>query len=194
MQDTQLFWPTHIFEKTVITTEDRIECPTHACVIDSYRYFRKAKPLPSSKIFWKAFREATIVYFTDRYFIKDGIHEILLEEILQAKEERRRTPQNIVIFSDVCDKSTLQSNIQHKFGINNIKECIIEILSFPNNYNIHDRFALFDDNIWHCGATIGGTHGAFHAISGPWKDIDGRMGELFGKMKFSATIKSTKKK
>ena len=41
-----------------------------------------------------------------------------------------------------------------------------------NLEKIHDRFALLDGFIWHFGVGIGGMHEMFHAISGPWPDID----------------------
>lgn len=37
---------------------------------------------------------------------------------------------------------------------------------------IHDRFAILDNHIWHFGAGIGGMHKTFHALSGPWEDVD----------------------
>ena len=41
-----------------------------------------------------------------------------------------------------------------------------------NIKKIHDRFALLDEYIWHFGAGIGGMHKSFHAISGPWIDLN----------------------
>jgi len=34
--------------------------------------------------------------------------------------------------------------------------------------NIHDRFAVIDDVLWHCGATIGGLHNAINAMTFGW--------------------------
>jgi len=33
---------------------------------------------------------------------------------------------------------------------------------------IHDRFAVIDDVLWHCGATVGGLHHAINAITFGW--------------------------
>jgi hypothetical protein len=33
---------------------------------------------------------------------------------------------------------------------------------------MHDRFAIIDDVLWHCGATIGGLHQAINAMSFGW--------------------------
>jgi hypothetical protein len=34
--------------------------------------------------------------------------------------------------------------------------------------NIHDRFAVIDDVLWHCGATIGGLHDSINAMTFGW--------------------------
>ena len=34
--------------------------------------------------------------------------------------------------------------------------------------DIHDRFAVIDDVLWHCGATVGGLHSAINAMSFGW--------------------------
>jgi hypothetical protein len=37
---------------------------------------------------------------------------------------------------------------------------------------IHDRFAIIDDVLWHCGATIGGLHNAINAMTFGWSARD----------------------
>lgn len=34
--------------------------------------------------------------------------------------------------------------------------------------NVHDRFAVIDNVLWHCGATIGGLHNAINAMTFGW--------------------------
>jgi hypothetical protein len=34
--------------------------------------------------------------------------------------------------------------------------------------NVHDRFAVVDDELWHFGSTVGGAHQAFSAVSRGW--------------------------
>ncbi|WP_274630121.1 hypothetical protein [Arvimicrobium flavum] len=36
----------------------------------------------------------------------------------------------------------------------------------------HDRFALIDDELWHCGANVGGTHHEINAYSYGWPAHD----------------------
>jgi len=37
---------------------------------------------------------------------------------------------------------------------------------------VHDRFAIIDDVLWHCGATIGGLHNAINALTFGWSARD----------------------
>jgi hypothetical protein len=39
---------------------------------------------------------------------------------------------------------------------------------------VHDRFAVIDDVLWHCGATIGGLHNAINAMTYGWSALDTR--------------------
>jgi hypothetical protein len=39
---------------------------------------------------------------------------------------------------------------------------------------VHDRFAVVDDVLWHCGATIGGLHNAINAMTFGWSALDTR--------------------
>jgi hypothetical protein len=39
---------------------------------------------------------------------------------------------------------------------------------------IHDRFAVVDNVLWHCGATIGGLHNAINAMTFGWSAVDTR--------------------
>ena len=50
------------------------------------------------------------------------------------------------------------------------KQNIIEVLELRNGDNVHDRFAIMDGEIWHCGASIGGTHPSLNALTHGWKD------------------------
>lgn len=198
---TRLFWPTHGWRGGARgETCEMVECPHHSNVISSSLYFKQmaedagaeSDPQdnfwnpPRSKSFWKAFRQSKDAYFTDRYFEKENIDQVVVEEVLQANRESRCTPQSIVIFLEAYSHNKLKSSMVKQLINGGVMRCQIEVLRFPENYQIHDRFALFDDNIWHCGATVGGVHGAFHAISGPWKDIEGKMKMLFDKMQADA--------
>ena len=46
---------------------------------------------------------------------------------------------------------------------------------------VHDRFAIMDGEIWHCGASICGMHAALNAVSRGWVDEEGKLMEFFMK-------------
>ena len=44
---------------------------------------------------------------------------------------------------------------------------------------VHDRFAIIDDELWHFGATVGGSHRSVTAYSRGWSAQATRAGEFF---------------
>ena len=51
---------------------------------------------------------------------------------------------------------------------------------------IHDRFALIDGELWHCGATVGGLHNGFNAMSRGWSAEEHKFNEFFKEIWMSA--------
>jgi hypothetical protein len=47
---------------------------------------------------------------------------------------------------------------------------------------IHDRYAIVDDVLWHCGATIGGLHHCINAISYGWSAHETKAVEFFERL------------
>jgi hypothetical protein len=45
--------------------------------------------------------------------------------------------------------------------------------------DVHDRFAVIDDVLWHCGATVAGLHNAINAMSFGWCARQTRAEEFF---------------
>jgi hypothetical protein len=48
--------------------------------------------------------------------------------------------------------------------------------------DVHDRFAVIDDVLWHCGATIGGLHPAINAMTFGWSVRETRADEFFDRL------------
>jgi hypothetical protein len=44
---------------------------------------------------------------------------------------------------------------------------------------VHDRFAIIDDVLWHCGATIGGMHNQINAMTYGWSALKTRAVDFF---------------
>jgi hypothetical protein len=49
-------------------------------------------------------------------------------------------------------------------------------------FDVHDRFAVIDDVLWHCGATIGGLHHAINAMTFGWSVRATRADEFFDRL------------
>lgn len=45
--------------------------------------------------------------------------------------------------------------------------------------DVHDRFAVVDDQLWHFGATVGGAHRSVNAFSFGWDAAAARAKEFF---------------
>lgn len=48
--------------------------------------------------------------------------------------------------------------------------------------DVHDRFAVIDDVLWHCGATIGGLHDFINAITFGWSVRETKAAEFFDRL------------
>jgi hypothetical protein len=48
--------------------------------------------------------------------------------------------------------------------------------------DVHDRFAVIDDVLWHCGATIGGLHDAINAMTFGWSVRETKAVEFFDRL------------
>jgi hypothetical protein len=48
--------------------------------------------------------------------------------------------------------------------------------------DVHDRFAIIDDVLWHCGATIGGLHHAINAMTFGWSAHETRAVDFFDRL------------
>jgi hypothetical protein len=198
--ETGLFWPCHIqkgwsLNNPEVITEDRFLCPDNAEVLSSANAFKAIKDLPRSGsgkrinsrnplrslLFWRSFIKSESVFFADNYFVDDNVHEVVIDEIKRGKLVGQG-PRSIIIFSNTRKHREIARYMLGQLNINGTGQCSIEVFNFPPEYEIHDRFALFDSKIWHCGTTVGGVHQAFHAISGSWEDAGGGMQRLFSKM------------
>jgi hypothetical protein len=51
-----------------------------------------------------------------------------------------------------------------------------------NMVDVHDRFAVIDDVLWHCGATIGGLHHAINAMTFGWSAHETKAVEFFDRL------------
>ncbi len=75
---------------------------------------------------------------------------------------------------------TIQKYINHVKKNDPRNEINIEVRNMDKkNINVHDRFAIFDDELWHFGGTVGGIMKAVNAYSRGWNSEDHRAKDFF---------------
>ncbi len=121
--------------------------------------------------FWETFCQSTTVLFADAHFNCRQYHRMIfeLERMLSSKNTEHRMEISIY-----C-RSNLKKLMEYDTKLRKIKSCIyancdIRICALMDKEIIHDRFAIMDGEIWHCGAAIGGMHKALNAVSRGWRD------------------------
>lgn len=133
------------------------------------------------KEFWDEFYRTEDVLFADPYFAPIHYRRMI-----------RELNKTIKRIDDVNDK---QIHIYGRNNINLLRDCAeafkkkypevygtvtIKIGELPNSgIDVHDRFAIMDGEIWHCGAAVGGMHGSLSAVSRGWADKDNLMRKFF---------------
>lgn len=133
------------------------------------------------KEFWDTFTQSADILFADAYFAPIHYRRLMLElnklsngrgGILQ-KRIHIYGRNNIQLLRECASKS--RKNYPKVY-----MNCSIEIGELPSKgIDIHDRFAIMDGEIWHCGAAVGGMHGSLSAVTRGWQDTENRMKTFF---------------
>lgn len=148
-------------------------------------YRQNSNNLLGSHAFWQAFRASQTIFIIDQYFDALCLQRIRKESTMAVKSYDGPKTQFITIFTNETIK-----NIDNGEQINSDYDMSSHItvynftdagLNAPSDKKagIHDRIALLDDQIWHCGATIAGMHPGVNALSGGWPDKGERMYKFF---------------
>lgn len=126
--------------------------------------------------FWKALLLCEEAYIVDKRFSPKELRQILL--MLSNEDEVRL--QKIVILCQ-NEYSGIKSMYEERTKIVSKKTIPVDIIICNMNigkaasFDIHDRFALLDNEIWHFGGTVGGVNAHLTAYSRGWRD----QGNLF---------------
>ena len=132
----------------------------------SMKYTKYPPAIPS---FIDALRCSSSIILLSGEIDKIILNRVLFE-IGQSSKYHGSTTKELRIISgntDLKEFASGKSTLEAPGTVN-----LIFASKLENIKKIHDRFALLDDYIWHFGAGIGGMHKAFHAISGPWMDLN----------------------
>ncbi len=192
----KLIWPTFNYSQTGrigynrFQEDDSDSFPGEIAVYQNQRFFQEASAsnyIPGCpygyslgiREFWEAFSQSSDVVLVDSHFSRENYHRLIheLDKLLSARDARSI---HIAIFG----RNTFRQVREYDKEIQRVKPQIhqmfsIEIHKLSDKTPIHDRFAIMDGEIWHCGAAVGGMHGALSAVSRGWPDKDGALKKFF---------------
>ena len=169
----KLIWPHFKYDVSdcLFKEVDSEEFTDIECIYNNHTYFevmkKKGKYL-GCKEFWDKFRESRDIVFIDRYF-DEFCYGRTYDEVKDVSTKYDYEYKNIKIFCEKEFKNVFELNqlMRNDIGAS------IKVIQMPDI--IHDRFALMDGEIWHCGSTIGGMHNSLNALSRGWKDHGNKM-------------------
>lgn len=118
--------------------------------------------------FWTSFSHCHKAFFVDKYMGENRSWKLICSKLDFLERQKSRKPEMITAFVDAHDIDNMKSEFWEKITALRINKVSIDILAIPEY--VHDRFALFDFELWHCGASAAGSHHKLNAISGPWPD------------------------
>lgn len=171
----QLLWPKFIPSGDgFLEDDDTVFCRNRDEVKAQRKFFNKIKNEQGismgSRLFWESFRLSKDILLVDRFFCTESYQRMLIElrDIFHARDGNKK---NILIFceKDYNEISKLRNNPQ-KEDMKLFSIFSVEIKRLEMHYTSHDRFAIMDHEIWHCGAAVGGMHGELSALSRGWRD------------------------
>ena len=174
--EPELIWPS-ICPKDY-TESDSGRVPQGDLISYRYTAWKTSENFFGSKSFDFEVKSASEVYFVDNHVDADSMTSI----VERLSENRFLNKLFILIGSH--DKSEVYELFQYLLkelddngckGDFELKQSL-DSNKFPY---IHDRFALIDGELWHCGATVGGVHPGLNALSRGWNGCENRFLEFF---------------
>ena len=192
---SHLYWPIYSYDNDGwgIVKTDMSSFPCNDVIVNSYKLAKEwrsaqdsnrlvlqGRPVRGSvgindEEFWSNLGDCTVAYIVDKKFSPAEFK--LMLSFLQ--KDKNISLQSISIFcrNDVDELHELNNKREKtEFNI-----AIYQIPELPL-YEIHDRFAVLDDEIWHFGGTVGGINPQLTAYSRGWKDYDGSFREYIKSM------------
>ncbi|MBP3819166.1 MAG: hypothetical protein J6H31_12790 [Butyrivibrio sp.] len=183
-----LFWPVYSYDNDGrgIVKTDKHSFPDDNEIIVSYQLAKEWRGAQDStslvlqgrqvrqsagsscEEFWRNLGDCNIAYIVDKRFSTDEFK--LMVHFLDGADNKIMRLQEIFIF---CDRDYAKlSELNEERDKTEYKISVYAIPTQPL-YEIHDRFAVLDDEIWHFGGTVGGINPQLTAYSRGWRDLDG---------------------
>lgn len=135
---------------------------------------------PGSSRFWRRFAESNDIVLVDMFFTIEQYMRIY-HELRKLNKTLDKKPKIIHMYCGPDkEKEILEvHNRKQKEHVSMYNFYQVNVCCFYEYYNVHDRFAIMDQEIWHFGAAIGGMHGKLAAFSHGWKDEGNLLHDYF---------------
>ena len=125
---------------------------------------------PACIDFLQDLRASTYILFISHEIDEQIIGRVILEFETCSSEYGNNPRQFFIVTKNEMMNDYINGHKQYPNALNWVDIRFSDKLEYF--YRIHDRFAILDDHVWHFGVGIGGMHKTFHALSGPWEDVD----------------------
>lgn len=179
----KLIWPCFFKNSEYIGEKDQDSFIGITMVSLNSIFFGEAKKrgyAVGSSEFWECFDKSQNVLFADLFF-DEFCYERLFRQLNKIAANKDMNNKDIRIYCKQANVVKLQSLHGEKQKKNKdvFKKFKITINSFAYEFSMHDRFAIMDQEIWHCGAAVGGMSGKLSALSRGWEDKNNILRDFF---------------
>lgn len=187
---SKLYWPIYSYDPdggNVIVENDIDYFPEIDEIKNSYYCIRNwlkkrsGKKLLRNGDFWTRFFTSQEAYIVDRFFSVDEY-----ERLIDLMCEKITFSLNAVSILCLNHFEEVQSRNNTRNGKEEDIQVVVKIFNMKKSegtmFEIHDRFVLLDDQIWHFGGTVGGVNLHLTAYSSGWKDCDGKFKEYLNEI------------
>lgn len=122
-------------------------------------------------VFMDSLRRAKTAYIIDQFFGEEEYNSILSNLTMGAYYVLEKLFIICGRNYECLNNRVKQRNQEEKYIRTEIRVANLGVVE-SRYFDIHDRFALLDDEIWHFGWTVGGIGSVLTAYSRGWKDIN----------------------
>lgn len=182
-----LIWPNFImrdYSAEIIEKDEYEFCYSLGFDIQlkNYKEFKANHGIcPGSNEFWKKFRESKNIIFWDKFFDVEAIERVDYELNLISKDvlDNKIDKEIYILCGNDIDKVKNKYDDFCKQDSDIYTRNLIKIHSVRDKDWFHDRFAIMDQEIWHCGSTVGGIEPCMNVLSRGWFDKDNKLRKFF---------------
>lgn len=170
-----LRWPSHWWESSSRPTNDGHRFPH----VSELGYRDTDGGVLASVEFFEALRGAQKLLIMDNHFDREfGVNPLLkfldTKSLMVVKIISCRIPK--------ADASIMRAELHER-----LQKCLPKNVTpdvqwrceTPVSIDLHDRFAIVDDELWHFGATVGGCHRSVNAFSRGWSAAETHAEDYF---------------